>query len=140
MIMHPLFARDMMFNGGILKHGHKTDLRKGIINDTDAIIFLIRKYHYQSAQERMVPVPLSYIRNAFKEWKEYNDPSLLKTPGWFSRGSYSGYFSMGSTGARRLRGSFRQAKEAWYYRASPGHYNVTKEGEDRVDYLMGTVA
>lgn len=140
MIMHPLFAHDMMFNGGILRHGHKTDLTKGVITDTDAIIFLISKYHYQCAQERMVPVPLSYIRKAFKEWKEFNDPMLLATPGWFTRGSYSGYFSMGSTGGRRLEGGFRQGKEAWYRRDGKGHYNLTKEGLTRLENLIGACA
>ena len=130
----------MMFNGGILKHGHKTDLSKGVITDTDAIVFLINKYHYQCAQERMVPVPLSYIRNAFKEWKEYNNPSLLNTPAWWQRGSYSAYFSLGSSGGRRLEGGWRQAKEAWYRRDGRGHYNLTKEGLARLERLLGAVA
>lgn len=140
MLTHPLFAHDMMFNGGILRHGHKTDLTKGVITDTDAIVFLINKYHYGSAQERMVPVPLSYIRKAFKEWKEFNDPMLLATPGWFTRGSYSGYFSKGRTGARRLEGGRRQAKEAWYRRDGKGHYNLTKEGLTRLENLIGACA
>ena len=140
MLMPPLFARDMMFNGGILRHGHKTDLPKGVITDTDAIIFLINKYHYQCAQERKVPVPLSYIRKAFKEWKEFNDPMLLSTPGWFTRGSYSSYFTMGSSGGRRLEGAFRQAKEAWYRRDGKGHYNLTKEGLARLELLYGACA
>jgi len=113
----------MIYDGRILKHSYKTNLKKGLINNIDAILLCLGKWESDGHGR----LDRGSIMTALQELH----PTMK-----FHRGTFTSYTSL--YGASRLLGSRLEAKGkggAWYARSGSGYYALTPAGRNRLDEI-----